>query len=331
MQILPGSTFIPDPKLEPHSCYKALTTHCEILTGASEFIKHSDNPDKYNSLYNSYVCNDLIRLLPQRVQFENPLFRNTQDAASKNSKSNYTAWEQWVTNAMQSLTEMDADSRSTSVATFSATKSVEPVLLADSHSAPPKQPGYDAALTKLIGRLDSFIDIQKAAGGGRPTRQTSGGSPALPAGTTSDPPTSCRYCITLAKSDLTASTVYSDIKAMNFKGSHNPYYSRYTSTYRIHPDNCLQWLNNSVKNRISALNTSKAQQICQVCLSIPVSWNKARTACEAAHSLRRRVTDKHIPQLCIEPVCPYHYKVCPTHTEQNKAIGSLPSLQQIQH
>ena len=49
------------------------------------------------------------------------------------SKSKYKAWEQWTTNAMQSLTEMNADSRSTTMATFSAPT---PVLLADSQPAP---------------------------------------------------------------------------------------------------------------------------------------------------------------------------------------------------
>ena len=138
---------ITDPKLEPYSSYKALTTPCEILTGVSEFIKHSDDPDKYTNLYNPYVCNDLISLLPKRVHFEDPLFRNTQDATSKNSKSKYTAWEQWVNNAMQSLTEMDADSRSTTVATFSAPTPVQPVLLADSHPTPPKDLVSDTQTT----------------------------------------------------------------------------------------------------------------------------------------------------------------------------------------
>ena len=40
----------PNPKLEPYSSYKTLTTHCKILTGVSEFIKHSDDPDKYTFL-----------------------------------------------------------------------------------------------------------------------------------------------------------------------------------------------------------------------------------------------------------------------------------------
>ena len=52
------------------------------------------------------------------------------------SKSKYKAWEQWITNAMQSLTEMNADSRSTTMATFSAPTPVQPVLLADSQPAP---------------------------------------------------------------------------------------------------------------------------------------------------------------------------------------------------
>ena len=110
---------IPDPKLEPYSSYKVLTTHCEILTGVAEFIKHSECPLRFTNLYNPYVCRELFQLLPQSVHFEDPIFRTSRESASMDSKSKYEAWEQWVTNAMQSLTEMDADSRTGAVAPFS--------------------------------------------------------------------------------------------------------------------------------------------------------------------------------------------------------------------
>ena len=56
---------IPEPNQEPHSCHKVLTAHCKILTGAAEFLKHSDQPDKYTSLYSIYMCQQLI--LPDRL------------------------------------------------------------------------------------------------------------------------------------------------------------------------------------------------------------------------------------------------------------------------
>ena len=106
---------------------------------------------------------------------------------------------------------------------------------------------------------------------------------------------------------------------MKFKASHRPYRSKYTNAYKIHPDNCLQWLNTSVKNRVSALDKSKAQQLCHICLSIPVSWNRPGMGCDGAHALRRKPTDRYASQLCVVPECPYHYTVCYTHIEQNKA------------
>ena len=99
----------------------------------------------------------------------------------------------------------------------------------------------------------------------------------LPEWSTSVPPTTCRFCIILSKSNLTDTTVYNDIMALKFKTSHKPYHSKYMNAYTIQTDNCLLWLNTSVKNRIYALETSKARQLCHVCLSIPVSWNKAQT------------------------------------------------------
>ena len=156
---------------------------------------------------------------------------------------------------------------------------------------------------------------QKAAGGGWQSRDSS----APPTGITPVFPTTCWLCTILSKSGHTDSTVYNDIKTMKFRSSHRPYHSRYTNTYSIHPDNCLQWLNTSVKNRISALDKSKTRQLCHICLSIPVSWNKARSGCDGAHSLRKRASDRHASQLCVVPTCPYHYTICSIHTEQNKA------------
>ena len=110
-------------------------------------------------------------------------------------------------------------------------------------------------------------------------------------------------------SNITDTTIYNDIKTLPFKASHNPYRSKYTNSYKIQPDNCLQWLNTSIKNRISALETTKARQVCHICLSIPVSWNKSQTGCDGAHSLRRKPTDIQPSQLCVLPDCPYHYMV----------------------
>ena len=86
---------------------------------------------------------------------------------------------------------------------------------------------------------------------------------------------------------------------MEFRSSHKPYHSRYTNTFRIHPDNCLQWLNTSVKNRISALDKSKARQLCHIWLSIPDSWNKPGSGCDGAHALMRRASDRHASQLLV--------------------------------
>ena len=100
---------IPDPNQEPYSCHKVLTAHCEILTGASEFLKHSDKTDKYSSLYSIYVCQDLINLLPNRLRLENPIFNQITDSTYEVNKARYVAWEKWVTDTMKSLVSMDAE------------------------------------------------------------------------------------------------------------------------------------------------------------------------------------------------------------------------------
>jgi hypothetical protein len=71
---------IPEPNQEPHSCHKVLTAHCEILTGAAEFLKHSDQPDKYTSLYSIYMCQELINLLPDRLRLDKPIFNQVTDS-----------------------------------------------------------------------------------------------------------------------------------------------------------------------------------------------------------------------------------------------------------
>ena len=120
----------------------------------------------------------------------------------------------------------------------------------------------------------------------------------------------------MEKSSLTSSKIYSDIKALDFRVSHKPYLRRHSKAYLIRPDNCLQWLHISTKDKIRALDTSKAGQVCQVCLVIPSQWNTARTTCLATLKERRRDEDRR--PTCAVAGCPYHYTVCPTHLQQNK-------------
>jgi hypothetical protein len=274
---------IPDPKLEPYSCYKVLTTHSEILTGVAEFIKSSDCPNRLTNLYNPYVCKELFKLIPQSVHFENPTFRTSQESASMDYKSKYTAWEQWVASTLQSLTEMDADSRAGAVTPLSATPTVHPVLVASNQ---PTHLQEDTITRSDYNILVTKIEKMEAK---RPSVEANHPSVdglrhqerPLTDGFTAELPTTCRFCTILSKSSITDTSTYNNIKVLPFNTRHKPYKSRHSHGYKINPDNCLQWLNTSVTNRILVLESSTARQVCHICLNIPTSWNRGQTGCDA--------------------------------------------------
>ena len=143
-------------------------------------------------------------------------------------------------------------------------------------------------------------------------------------GETNAPPTTCRYCIVLSKSAFTSTAIYSTIKALPFAISHKPFKSKWGDNgWRLGPDNCLQWLHTSRRDRAKALESSTSKQLCHICLGIPNAWNAAQTSCEGPHSTRRRDNDTKVSVLCVQPDCPYHYMICPNHIEQNKKHTNL--------
>ena len=69
-----------------------------------------------------------------------------------------------------------------------------------------------AKVETTMGKVETMEACQNTA---RISLQPVNASP-LPEGSTSVPPTTCRFCIILSKSNLTDTTVYNDIKALKF-------------------------------------------------------------------------------------------------------------------
>jgi hypothetical protein len=176
----------------------------------AEFIKHNECP---NRLTNPYVCRELFKLLPKSDPFEDPIFRTSKESASMDYQSKYTAWEQWVTNAIQSLTKMHTDSRAGAVTPLSAPPSVHPVLVATSQSTQPREVAEVAA---MVGRVEKMEANRPLIGGLQHQDKP------LSDGFTVELPTTCRFCTFLSKSSITDTTTYNNIKALSFNTKHKP-------------------------------------------------------------------------------------------------------------
>ena len=74
----------------------------------------------------------LFKLIPQSVHFNNPIFRTSSESAGMPYDRKYKAWEEWVTNTMQTLKEMDAELGASISKTMPTTPSAHPVLVASS-------------------------------------------------------------------------------------------------------------------------------------------------------------------------------------------------------